>query len=169
MQECIGVLSKNDRDARHILMWDYDGAINPGMMDFLKEFVQRHGLDLWIFVTDRGFHFVDVHLFYCYELDIIQGELQKIFPSDYPTIEQVKKEDYYQGVDFKGSTLRIDPAPKFFMQLSAESQERQISEGHSLLYQLIAKQKLFPKGEKVPTSLSFVGYMRKNHARPTIQ
>lgn len=164
MSENVGVLSCNDLDDRHIFMWDYDMEFNDRAYETLQHLADLKGLDVLVLKTEHGVHFVDLHLFEFDDLLDVQSAFPCQFPSDYPTIQTIKREDAATGTQFEGSTLRINnPAPTLMNRVITKKakQRGEYSQGHLDLYRMVLKREIFVEGRSRPTKINLVGYEKK--------
>src|SRR3990167_2514203 len=151
----INILSCNNLDARHVLMWDYDVKFSltkdVEKLKQLKQLAEEEKLDIIILQTGDGIHLVDFYLRTFEETNRLQARLSSLFPSDYPTISQVKEEDEEQGQRFLGCTLIISPkdndeAPKYLYRTCAKdiTGNSQYSVGHVETYNLMLNTDVTP-------------------------
>ena len=164
MVEVVGV-SSDCGDGLHVTFWDYDGEWRRDFEDSIFKLCMSYGLMIFVFSTTHGFHFVDFVPRKVEIVDSIQGELSLIFPANYPTVLEVKREILDSNKknsiqdEFTGATLRVSGESISRFKMFGALQHG-VSSSHVELYSLVTRDEIGFLSKK-KTFLKMVGYKGK--------
>lgn len=158
----------NIKESQYIFMWDYDRKdLRIGDLTRISE---KHGIQIHIIETVQGFHFLSFACFNESEIFEIEKDFYKKYPSDYPTIIQLKaEEEEIRDQSFEGHTLRITHKDsndlKYYGFVEPVSEDKLnksksllISYGHVYIYKLVTENDFKFSGNPMRTKVALCGF-----------
>lgn len=148
---------------QHVLFWDVDRSCDHGDITVITNILEDHDMQATLWLTERGFHIVGFHIHTEAEVQAVQEDLSRAFPSDYPTIQQLRKEYEASEDVFLGCCLRIlgkGMKPLYVGLLGRYGLNgKPYSLSHRRIYQSLTDRRLHRlDGRGVETSLAICGY-----------